>query len=554
MAKAHFLSHLISVSIGIYTVSAFAQNSPQQTLSTLPTDLTQSAQKELKNLTNTVATAKLSKQIYQPDEKNATETLIYSKQCLPYKTIELRGITLIPTGNLLPEHNGCISEDMLNQLSKNITAAYLQAGYIYNPFQFQTDGTERLILQVIEGKVSKISGKDNIVNPALLFPNLIGQPLNIRDLDQGLDQTNRFSGSKVTLDVLPQENGDVEIALHNDYEKRMNTRLSIDNFGTKNTGEWVVRGFINIDSPLGLSDTFSLSASHSLRPHLYPYNRSAAFYYSIPYGYYTMSIFASLSQYRSDLNLPHKKLQQSGRTWQVGSRLERVVKRGSNAVSTAYIQLEHINAKNGLEDIVYMNQSPIISTANIGFNQLWLIENGLWLLYGNYEYGKLFKKNNSEGLYQNYHKFSTNIDFIAYHSWLSQTFRQQHRLTAQYSSTYLPTIKQQDILGRGSVRGFRFMSSTAEKALVLENNLFISKSWGDWLVEPYIGLDLGIQRNVAKEGQISFSSKALGGAVGVKTTLKQRYSFNLEWAKGKLFTPSENFSEQMLSFNASINF
>ncbi|MFK5155475.1 POTRA domain-containing protein [Glaesserella parasuis] len=79
----------------------------------------------------------------------------------------------------------------------------MDKGYIHNPFQFEDDGSKTLILRVTEGKVAKLTGGSSQVNLAMLFPNIVGQPLNIKELDQGLDQANRLSSNQVSVDVLP---------------------------------------------------------------------------------------------------------------------------------------------------------------------------------------------------------------------------------------------------------------------------------------------------------------------------------------------------------------
>ncbi|QPB41740.1 ShlB/FhaC/HecB family hemolysin secretion/activation protein [Rodentibacter haemolyticus] len=542
-------------SIGlIFTPQALAENSapPLNDRS-----LYQSAQQELNELETQIRQQRLSKQKYQATAAEV-DTHAYSQTCLPFDEIELRGITLIPTEPLLPPLGECINEGYLNQLSKNVTAAYLKAGYLHNPFQFQSDGSRRLIMQVVEGKLAKISGEDQIINAEMLFPHLIGKPLNVRDLDQGLDQTNTLLGSTVTVDVYPDSQGNIELALQNTYRQRLSGRLSVDNYGNKSTGEWIGRGYVNIDSPFGLSDSLSLSGSHSLRSGFYPYNRSVALYYSVPYGYWRFSTFGSISQYKADLALNRTTLPQHGRTWQWGGRVENVFHRGTNSISTAYVQFDHINAQNGLADVIYEIQSPTITSGTIGLNHLQLRENGLILTDMSYEYGKPSYRNNLERFYKPYHKFNVSLDYIQYRHFFGQDFRQHHRLQGQYSRQFLPSLKQQDLLDRYNVRGFRHFSSSTEKALSLQNTLFWVKQWENWQIEPYVGIDMGIQRNVstnhAQEYTPSHSTKAISGVIGLQLQLKNRYKLNFEWAKGKHFASNEQRKSQQFSTNVSVQF
>ncbi|VEH65918.1 Hemolysin transporter protein shlB precursor [Rodentibacter pneumotropicus] len=126
------------------------------------------------------------------------------------------GFHLIDPLPFAPKKNECLNEERLNRLSQDLTSAYLALGYVYNPFQFEDDGSGKLTMRVTEGKVSLLSSNSERLNFTMLFPNILGKPLNIKDLDQALDQANKMPGSKVSVDVLPTKNGEIELSFVNE--------------------------------------------------------------------------------------------------------------------------------------------------------------------------------------------------------------------------------------------------------------------------------------------------------------------------------------------------
>ena len=64
-----------------------------------------------------------------------------------------------------------------------------------------------LTILVIEGKVEGIDFSDDVPFAGqklrLAFPGIVGNALNIRDLEQGLDQLNRLPSNDATMELVP---------------------------------------------------------------------------------------------------------------------------------------------------------------------------------------------------------------------------------------------------------------------------------------------------------------------------------------------------------------
>ncbi|MDA6076034.1 POTRA domain-containing protein [Edwardsiella anguillarum] len=102
------------------------------------------------------------------------------------------------------------------------------------------------------------------MNRRWLFPGAIGKPLRLASLDQGLDQANRLRSNHVSMDILPGERvGGSVIRLYNRRGRPGRSAARWTTTASKAPGSgW--RAAATLDSPLGLSDFVSLSASTTL--------------------------------------------------------------------------------------------------------------------------------------------------------------------------------------------------------------------------------------------------------------------------------------------------
>ena len=465
----------------------------------------------------------------------AVENGDFSQICLDYQGVKFKGITLIDPMPFAPKSGECLNEARLNQLSQQLTQAYVRKGYIHNPFQFEDDQSGVLTLHVFEGKIAAIESDNKRFNLSQILPNAIGKPLKVQDLDQALDQANRITGNSVSVDVLPAKNGEVKLKFTNEPISRFNGSIGLDNYASRTYDRWQARSSVSIGNPFGLSDTLYLSGSHTLKSR-HQFSRSALLYYSLPYGYWTFSGFASISQFKTPLSLQTLSLQQKGQTLQTGLTADYVFHRGSNHISTFSTQLEKINSKNRLDDVILDLQSPKLSSISIGFNHLQLFENATFVIDFRYEQGRNKGENQPEDRFS---RWNFELKFNRYQPIGEQLFRHSHQLTSQYSYDYLPSIKQEDLTGRNRVRGLNDLSLSAEKNIVLHNDIAWVRATEFGTFSPYVGIDFGVQKSIQTNVQ---REQAFAYAVGLNWEQKT-FQANLEWATGRLFSKTDGVKQ-----------
>lgn len=497
----------------------------------------------------------LDKRSYQTESsKKGIEN--QSNECLPYSELLFRGVNAIDHRPLIIPKGSCLNEAKLNQLSRDLTAAYLKKGILHTPFQFETTLQNQLVMVVKEGRLRRLESDSRRLNFATLLPQMVGEILTVQDIDQALDQANKMKGSQVTVDVHPSSNGDIVLNFVNEEENRIQGSVGFNNFAAKHYHRWQLKGSMHIDSPFSLSDSLSLNMAHTLKEFA-EYSRSVSFYHTIPYGYWSFNSFASFSHYRQILNLPNTEVEQKGRTVQGGISADYVINRGSNFMTTLSAQLERMDTKNRFADAVLLLQSPNLTAYQLSMNHLQLFPQGAVSVNVGYKHGlPWFNALSNQGKDQpegQYGKWFSELYLQYYHRLSEQTFKQSHRLQGQYSRNYLVGSELADLTGRYAVRGLNDIGISAEKSLVLRNQLAWMQSWQEGYWSPYLALDLGVVKH--SDSQAS-SQHALGYALGVSMERPKRWSALLEWASGKVKTEKikPSFKSKNIDFSVELNF
>lgn len=507
-------------------VVAFAQNSHVS----YQAGTQQAAQQELDRIRRVQLQQKASRQQYQAEQQIEYQPPS-GQSCLAYNKVVLVGATLVDIAGLLPQSGECLNADRLNRLSRDITKAYLKHGYIYQSFEFEPQG-QVLYLRIKEGRVKSISGGNAIVNPRMLFPGLQGEPLSIHRLDQGLDHTNKFFSNKVTVDVLPQPDGDIDVVLNDQSTGRVGGYVGLDNSGSKGTGEWMARTGWMIDSPFSLSDSLMFSASHSIKNRRFdPYSRSLAFQYSVPYGYWDFTLYGSISQYRNRLQVNSNQYELDGRTWQAGARVNYVFSRGANYISSLYGQLERISARGRFEKSIISLHSPNITNVQLGWSHLQVLPSGLIVGDIAIEHGLPWVKGYENEYNRSYRKINLSVAAQWRHRAGETTWRHDHELNVQYSPDFLPAIKQLELLDKYAIRGLSQYSASGEKGAVFRNNIYLSFQHGDWTIEPYVGFDVGVLKSTVSG--INQRNWGHSWSAGLKLKYLESVDTRVEFSKGR---------------------
>ena len=183
----------------------------------------------------------------------------------------------------------------------------LDKGYVtsqvYIPEQNLNAGT--LQFMVMPGRVEDIRYSTSSAHGPwrTAFPVRPGDILNIRDVEQGLEQMKRVSSQSVTMKLLPGTSvGTSIIELTIKQDKPVHGSISIDNSGLESTGVYQGSFTTSFDQVFRANDTFTMSLSGDLSGSgSIKGTRAASLNYVIPHGKDTFSVSFSKSRYHQTI-------------------------------------------------------------------------------------------------------------------------------------------------------------------------------------------------------------------------------------------------------------
>ncbi|WP_175953347.1 ShlB/FhaC/HecB family hemolysin secretion/activation protein [Burkholderia sp. BCC0405] len=278
-------------------------------------------------------------------------------------TVKAQGESALPMDRFafarewLEHYTGqCIGKQGLDVLVKALSQDILSRGYITTrvllPEQDLSTGTLKVAL--IPGTIRHVRFSDEKLRGTwkTAFPTRDGDLLNLRDLEQGLEQMKRVTSQDVSMQIVPADvPGESDVVLDVKRGKPWTVVASIDNSGTRATGKLQGNLSIGIDNPLGLNDIFNVGVSQDLelgdkRLGSHGWNG----FYSIPWGYWTATLSAYTNTYYQQIAGVNQSFVASGNSKTVDFKLARVLARTQNDVFGGYVRLSRRFGQSFIED------------------------------------------------------------------------------------------------------------------------------------------------------------------------------------------------------------
>jgi hemolysin activation/secretion protein len=239
----------------------------------------------------------------------------------------------------------CVGKQGLDVLTKGLQGVILSRGYITTrvllPAQDLSKGTLKFAL--IPGVIRNLKFADADTRGTLktAFPARDGDVLQLRDLEQGLEQMKRVPNQDATMQIVPGTSpGESDVVVTVKRTKPWSFVVSADNSGTNETGRYIGNVSLGLYNLLGLNDILSAGfnqdlqfGDHDLGTH--GWNAS----YAVPWGYWTGTLYGYTNTYYQRVAQASQIFVASGNAQTAGFKLERVVHRSQNDVTGVEFQL-----------------------------------------------------------------------------------------------------------------------------------------------------------------------------------------------------------------------
>lgn len=456
--------------------------------------------------------------------------------CFPIQHIELQGADSLSPGErqrlLAPYVGQCLGVTQLNALLKSITDLYLEKGLVtsraYLPQQDLSSGTLQVL--VVEGRLESLnSAQDSGLSErelAMSFPGRPGKLLNLREIEQMVEQLNRLPSNNAQMELAPGETiGGSQVLVQNTPQKPWRAGLSRHNDGQRSTGEQQWGVSFDWDSPLGLADQLLLRGGHDAVSDHQRTSRNSMLQYNLPFGWWNLSYTFSQSEYRSQAQGAGFSFKQSGDSQNHQLTLERVIHRDAVSKTSLSAGLARLRTNNFIEDSRLEDSSHRIRETQFGINH----GRRLGSAYLNVDLGMQQGKGGPDAHHasaeadpQNarYRKYTATLSYLQPFALWGEAFTFSSLMTGQRSEDLLFSPQRMSLGGLSSIRGYKDQSLSGDSGGYWRNDLRwsrpVSSDWLRPLFAEYgvgLGYDQGVIRhdryNTGMSGRLSSHSLEL---------------------------------------------
>ncbi|QPE18358.1 ShlB/FhaC/HecB family hemolysin secretion/activation protein [Providencia rettgeri] len=417
----------------------------------------------------------------------------------------------------------CLTLSEIQKLTKHVTNYYMEQGFITSQaiIPEQDLSSHQLLLQVIEGHVETIeieNSPERLVHQ--IFPHQQGKILNLRHIEQGLEQLNRLSSAKYTIDIQPgSQSGYSRVIIHQQGKKwPITSQLNLDNSGMEATGKQLLTGGLTVDSPLGFGEQWSVSGNTDMDGSVSHHNRYIVANVNVPYGYWSyryqfyrnstlQPFYASGQQYRYEGKNTNQQLD-----------ISRLIYRDGKQRLTLQSSLKHKNANTQLASQTLSISSPTLTSLSFTPQYSTTLGQGYFTFNPAAEWGISAFGASPDTLAKDsprshYRKFSLSS---SYQYFFSNGLTYLTSFYGQYSPDNLYGIERISIGGQYSVRGYHEQSLSGNRGGYWRNE--INKDIANTAIGQlrFIGaLDYGF---IASDKYHVEHDTLAGGAVGLSFT------------------------------------
>lgn len=274
----------------------------------------------------------------------------------------------------------------IEELVRKLNQKLQDKGYVTSQVVIpeQNLSGKKLVLYCAPGKLRQVvyaKGSENLPWKNA-FPIREGDLMNLRMLEEGLENMKRVSSLDVSMKILPPNEpgfSDLELTIHS--QKQVQGSLSFDDSGMKETGKdqfTTSLGFdrvFNANDVLYISNTLDTSRDWSEKG-----TRSQNFSYLIPYGKNRLTISHSRNRYNQLVFSKPYDFTSSGTSQTSRVSLEHMISRSQTERRSMDITVSKRNSHYFINDTEIPVQAMDTSALEIGFNdRIYFGRNTLYL-------------------------------------------------------------------------------------------------------------------------------------------------------------------------------
>ena len=438
--------------------------------------------------------------------------------------------------NLAYYENKKIGIQGINLIAKYIGDKIIDNGYVTTrvtiPEQDLTKGT--LKLQIIPGLINDIRFADEKTSGTWenAFPTKRGDILNVRNLEQGLEQMKRVPNQDVNMEIVPASNpGESDVVLTIKRTKAWTMGFSLDDANIKTMGR--LQGSVNLSlyNPTGFNDVISYSYGKNAESNNDRYGtRNYSLSYSIPFKNYTFSINKYKSRFYQTVASINPFLSKST-TDTIELGITRLLYRDQMRKTQAGIKLIKRERRSFIDDTELLVQRQETTAYQINLSHRQYIGKSVLDAYLYYQKGIPWwgaRPGLSDKMLDmpttRYSLVGFNVNWMTPLKLGKTDARYTFTMRGQFSNHVLYSNEQFSIGGRYTVRGFDGEQTlSAENGVLIRNELSIPLK--KLKAEVYLGIDAG--RVWGHSDMYLLGRDLIGSVIGLRGTLFKNMQYDV---------------------------
>src|SRR5690625_854460 len=289
-----------------------------------------------------------------------THALPSESSCFTLQYMELDGSHLDAFSLLSDYLDGylgrCVGPRGLNLVVRRATRLILAHGYVTTrllvPQQDLSTGKLRLLL--VPGVVGRIRYAPGSMHVSWrnALPLRSGDLLNLRAIEQGLEQMKRVPSQDVHINIAPgSKPGVSDLVLDVQRSGFWRGSVSYSDAGSEYTGKQQGSIHLAVDQPAGINDILSVGLSGYVGGDSGKGFQSNRLRYSVPWDYWTFALSSSGYSYHRHVHGASRTFETGGRSRTTALSIKRVVDRSESAVTSMRLTLSGRTAHSNIEDV-----------------------------------------------------------------------------------------------------------------------------------------------------------------------------------------------------------
>ena len=409
----------------------------------------------------------------------------------------------------------------INEAVGKMNHELMQRGFstsrVVIPEQNLSEGTLRLVLQIGRIHAVRFAEDSDTLYTYNLFPFREGDVLNVRDIEQGIEQAKRLPSQDISVQLLPSDQPQrTDVVLTVKRGKNFYGTISVDDSGLEDTGKLQWYTSVGVDQIFQRNDILRVGMNLDGAQDGYAKGtRGHNISYTIPYGAHTFTFSYQRSKYHQTVESRPYDFISAGDTNISTFSWDVVLHRSSSTKTSMDIRLKKRNSHSFINDVELPIQAMHQTSMEIGFaERLYLQRNTLYFRlahrFGLGWLGAQKEKPYADAPKTLYRMWLLDVDFV-------HPFEFCHRpatLTTSFHGQW--TMDDMRLYGvdmismgnRYTVRGF-----DGETTLMGTNGWYLrnelSTRFPKQTAELYLGLDVGA---VYGYGTEVYNGHAIAGA------------------------------------------